>query len=732
MRLAEIFHAVKSGSTEEKVAFWRLCKTAATANGGSAPVGLAKIAFDIWADSYERGLHPKSDRSTREAFAGSFGSAVAVEGEIAKLAAQGQISEDEQTKMAAWVAESAVRDLTQMTKSASPVADFLKRPRVLGTLAGTAVGAGVGAWRDDEDRLRGALLGAVPGALVGGAIGHNVGAQRAAAEAAEELKHQMGQALAHGKFDQLIHAANQMEDPGVRQHLESKKHELLRAFAQGSENIPDEVISHLPAEERHKLRTIFSSGKFPSQPKAEAHRAATELQERAQERAKKQLEESHSALQKAQREASEHAINQARARTLASAAIVAAEQSGGMVPNPQSLYPHLVEHFEHGHTTLPEHMVSSLNHDEILNLNRDFQYHARGLVGGTRKKSSLQSKLADIMQGLDQGGQPPMNADAPPGMPGPQGMQGAPGAEGEAIAEPEPGVQDGMEDLDKAHKVVDNMIFLAQQVQMPQLAQEMEQMRDQLVSHFADGHAYLPAELQHNFAQSEHAEAFMKKYKQRFGTPSVGGSKKAAGFLDPVHRKIEEWRGLAPGGVNMDEVRKRLPDAEYIGMRNAGAGMQPAIMANNRTFLRTWDPETVRHVRASDPSGFYQTFSRIDYPPGMGPSGAENAPKTASYNAMLAKAALFGFGRKPVPSALPELPPDHEIHLSDPVDYPTLHLSEDNFEGLTPEHANQLLAASINYSPETHSRLYDLSNKAASDRSALSVQDDWLSWRTHR
>jgi hypothetical protein len=241
MRIADVFHAVKTAGVKEKHAFWRLCKTAAAKDGGGIAVGLTKIAYDVWADCYERGIDGGASRLDREAFASSFGSAYAAEGMVSKLAELGEISSYEKDYLHSVIAESAVRDLEEMTKA------------------------------------------------------------------------------------------------------------------------------------------------------------------------------------------------------------------------------------------------------------------------------------ADIQEGLEYGGEPPMNADESP----------AP-EEGEVIGPAIDPMAGQAEGLDKGNKVVDNMIFLAQQVQLPQLAQELDQMRDQIAQHFADGHAYLPPELQHHFAQSEHAEAFMKKYKQRFGSPAVGGAKKQA------------------------------------------------------------------------------------------------------------------------------------------------------------------------------------------------------------
>lgn len=583
MRLFKVFHAVKSGSPEEKVAFWKLCKTAANAKPEPVALGLTKIALNIWADAYESGMNPGADRVTREAFAGSFGSAAAAEQEFDKWASDGVISEDEHTKLSTWLAEGAVNDLVEMTKTASPGMSLLKNPRIMGAIAGTAIGAGLGAWKDDDNRARGAILGAVPGAIAGAAIGHGVGeygASRAAMQAAQAFKTEAERGHGQAASDAYERVAELWNDP------------TLKTFVKNN------------------------------------------------------------------------------------AALIA-------------------KHHAEGHNHLPEFMHGVLPDGHSRNV---FMQAVQRVLPKTPKTASLQAKLADIMQGLDQGGQPPMNADMPPSAP-----QGAP--EGEAIASPDQGQAEAMEGVDRAHKVVDNMIFLAKQVQLPQLAQELEQNREQIANHFADGNAYLPPELQHHFAQSEHAEAFMKKYKQRFGAPSVGG-KKTAGMFENFHQKIDSLRGLAPGGIDMEELRKYVPDAQYAGMVETSSGKrQPGFVSQQMGLTRTWDPAVVRDMRSADPKGFYRSLVG-GVQPARAPTilqqalaGAEGAPKTAG-------------------NAYWRFPAEGEI--------PILHLTDEQLQKLTPGHARHLLGQPLDYSPESYEKLHALSQKTAS------AQDNWLSWRTHR
>ena len=396
MHLFKLFHAVKEGTTSEKVAFWRLCKSVATANGAPAPVGLTKVALDIWADAYESGANPGADRAMREAFAGSFGCAVVAENELSKLAADGLLSSDEFEKVAAWVAESAVNDLVELTRGVEKQALF----------------------------------------------GFGKGPAPHAAPAAKMPP------LTVRQFEQLL----QQGTPGIRVGRSSYDPDVLHAVEEHPEH---GLMVH--AYPTSILEEVASDPEFRKS--------------------------------------------------------VAENASGG---------PNYTE--------------------------QDFGY-----------------KLADIMQGLDQGGQPPMNADVqgPPA--------GEPPGKPEMIAEPSSEAQDGLEGVDKAHQVVDNMIFLAQQVQMPQLAQELEQNRDSLAAHFSDGNAYLPPELQHHFVQSEHAEAFMKKYKQRFGVVG-GGSKKVADFsYGPVDYASDGLTAAATigGGIRGGNHGKYLRGA----IRGAGGSL---------------------------------------------------------------------------------------------------------------------------------------------------------------
>ena len=541
MRLHEIFHAVKVSSAADKKSFWALCKTAAAGDPGGVPVGLTKIALEVWADAYERGFDPGAGRATREAFAGSFGSAWVVDQEIDKLAAEGHISSDEHARMAGLLAESAVRDLEEMTKRAG-AADIMRMPQVRGALAGTALGAGVGAWKDDENRLRGALAGAVPGAIMGGALGHGYS--------------EFGKGKAEALKTELAEAAAKAVETEQKRGRGAKALDALLSYPAG-------------AVDMTSLRPDV--------------------------------------------------IN-----TVAS-------------------------HYAEGHDHLPKELADKLSLEARIRLEK----YMKNTLGGQKKKSSYAEKLADIMQGLDQGGQPPMNAQAPQGsLEG--GQEGAPASMdpnaqgGEAIGQA-PGIEDGsLDGVEKGNKTVDNMIFLAQQVQLPQLAQELDQNREELAQHFAGGNAYLPPELQHHFAQSEHAEAFMKKYKQRFGSVG-GGVKKTASYT------LKRAFSVTPAGHAQDaaDAANRMQATEdnhkavdeYAKSHGALAFLQQGKNPLKR-FIDKIDARRDNYTRTQHLSGrnAYNPLGGVMTPSGMGSDVVPHGPNWGQHGPFVnePKQAFFG------------------------------------------------------------------------------------------
>ena len=419
MNFGNMFHGVKDGTPAQKLAFWDLCKEVASVDPRGMAVGLSKIAYQIWADHYDQGVKMASTQDRRDAFASSFGSAVVVDLAIEKMAEANEVDAIDCAKMRGWVAESAVNDLSEMTKSAAGFMDFLKKPEVIGALGGMALGAGIGAAVDKDDRARGALYGAVPGAIIGAMGGRDYG----------------------------IHHANKIQE----------------AAAQG---VAHAQAATSAAQAQGRGRAYFDA--VSDAVKGKGGAAAPGIQE-------------------------------------------AVKANKGAI----------IEHYAAGHSHLPEVLQNAIPsaRDRL-----GFAKEVNRSVGGIfAKKGSLNQKLADVLQGVEYGGQPPMNADDSP--PDQQA------AANESLGAPQPDAAvDSLSSGQEGNQVVDNMIFLAQQVQQPELAQTMEGMRDALAKHFSEGNTYLPRELQAHFPQSEHAETFMKKYKQRFG--AIKGSKKTAAEHD--------------------------------------------------------------------------------------------------------------------------------------------------------------------------------------------------------
>jgi hypothetical protein len=426
MNFGEMFHGVKSGTPAQKLAFWDLCKEVASVDPRGMAVGLSKIAYQIWADHYDQGVKMASSQESREAFAASFGSAVVVDLAIEKMAEANEIDAIDCAKMRGWVAESAIDDLSAMTKSAAGFMDFIKRPEVIGAIGGMALGAGIGAAVDKENRARGAIYGAVPGAIIGAMGGHDFGAHQAnkiQEAASQSVAHAQEVATAAQKAKEVAHRAAGAQGLGQRYHDAMMHAASAPAVAAG----------------KPELAKVLAANKNK-----------------------------------------------------------------------------IIEHYGSGHTHLPEFL-----HDALGSASERLAFG--NVITRMAKKGSLNQKLADVLQGVEYGGQPPMNADNSP--PDQQA------AANESLGAPQPDAAvDSLSSGQEGQQVVDNMIFLAQQVQQPELAQTMEGMREALAKHFSEGNAYLPRELQAHFPQSEHAETFMKKYKQRFGP--IKGSKKTAAEHD--------------------------------------------------------------------------------------------------------------------------------------------------------------------------------------------------------
>lgn len=151
---------------------WNAFKGAALQRrDGAAPhAKCAAEALDVWAAA------PSSaTREERELRCASIVGALATDFAIAKLASVGRITPEEQQYLLDLNAEAALADLATLTKRAdfsqrivNGLATLAQHPKTTGAVVGGAIGGGIGAWKDDENRLRGAALYAVPGAVIGG------------------------------------------------------------------------------------------------------------------------------------------------------------------------------------------------------------------------------------------------------------------------------------------------------------------------------------------------------------------------------------------------------------------------------------------------------------------------------------------------------------------------------------------------------------------------------------
>lgn len=158
---------------------------------------------------------------------------------------------------------------------------------------------------------------------------------------------------------------------------------------------------------------------------------------------------------------------------------------------------------------------------------RECQIVQQHIINSAMRDLDALTKSATFMDpNMDYGAQPSPEMGQP--APGQAAEQGAPQSPNgsEAIGQIEDASVGAAEDLDRAQNTINNLVFLAQQVQLPQLAQQIQEQSDLLLDHFSKGNSYLPPEFQHHFPKSEHAEEFLKKYKQRFG--ALGGGKSSA------------------------------------------------------------------------------------------------------------------------------------------------------------------------------------------------------------
>lgn len=395
-------------SRGEMCEIWNGAKYVASQDPEGINIGLAKLAMAIWAEACDLGHKPELTKEAREGFFASFACANVTESAFTE---DSSLSKEASLALKSLTAESAVYDLGQLVKTATggwastlsslpiiqKLKDISRMPQARGAVAGGLIGAGVGAARDDENRLRGAAMYALPGAAIGGLMGHGIheyrGAQQQAladrmkAEAAEAAQAAMQAEHRRGRgqlgVDLLRDYFN--SEPQMLQHIDINADDLMKHFGEHS---------HLPATISDRIRP-----------------------------------EEHVDI---------HAL------------------------------------------------LSRLGREK-----RSFFGGDPGMTPQEQDPHGMQQQMPQQAQGETLGDPNDMNGQIQD-----QGLS---------------------QEIDKGHKTVDNMIYLANQVNMPQLAQDMEMNRDELAVHFAEGNGYVPATLQHHFQQSEHAKAFMDKYKQRFG-----------------------------------------------------------------------------------------------------------------------------------------------------------------------------------------------------------------------
>lgn len=186
---------------------WNELKKHAMAGGEDLVPSMVTVAIEKWA-SVEAGGRLGHPREMREAFASSVAGAAMVDVAIEKLAAAGRYNESEREFLLDLNAEAAVRDLQHLCKTAGFLSNALQtmqqHPKTTGAVVGGAVGAGMGAWKDDENRLRGAVSYGVPGAAIGAMAGHAF------------QNHQQNQQAGQAHTDQQAQVAQQAQAASMR------------------------------------------------------------------------------------------------------------------------------------------------------------------------------------------------------------------------------------------------------------------------------------------------------------------------------------------------------------------------------------------------------------------------------------------------------------------------------------------------------------------------------------
>lgn len=150
---------------------WESFKSAALSSGLPITEALPRFALEKWAEAAaDRPGSP--GRAMREAVTASIVGAALTDIAIDKLAAEGAYTEPEREYLRQLNAEAALGDLGFLFKSALSLDPFRNHPKLTGGVVGGMLGAGFGAWKDEDNRVRGALAYGVPGAAIGALGGH--------------------------------------------------------------------------------------------------------------------------------------------------------------------------------------------------------------------------------------------------------------------------------------------------------------------------------------------------------------------------------------------------------------------------------------------------------------------------------------------------------------------------------------------------------------------------------
>ncbi len=231
----------------EQRGLWERMKAAAERTGD--PVrGLAGEALRIWSETERTGTKTASSREEREDAARSFASNYLVDVKIAELRAKGEVTEQEAEKLATLSAEAAIDDLCYLTREAEKTAgipaSFYTDPRVIGAGIGAVGGAGIGAWDDKDNRLRGAAMGGLLGmplGAVGGQVVKELMDQRSSETAQALAKAQQAQR----QYDLLSRAAEDLGSmspaANIIGHPDNRKR-LMDHFNAGNKDLPIDML----------------------------------------------------------------------------------------------------------------------------------------------------------------------------------------------------------------------------------------------------------------------------------------------------------------------------------------------------------------------------------------------------------------------------------------------------------------------------------------------------------